>query len=259
MIASARSMYIIGRLNDRGIIDYKNIAAELGVSEATARRDFEKLEKQGRLKRVQGGAMRSVGLENASPNAELTMRSKRALNSREKLAVAKAAAAEVKEGECIFLDSGTSITPMADLLMRKHVRIVTYSNLVVQRMSSETVADVFVIGGKFAVMDDMFVGPIAESQMSNFRFDRAFIGCTGFNIAGNTVYTTEMECMRMKQLAMANASHSYLLLDASKLKKTGVFNVAGADAFEKVFINEPTVDSELPGNFVIVKGQGDQA
>jgi DeoR/GlpR family transcriptional regulator of sugar metabolism len=251
MIASARSLYILSHLTQHGIIDYKSIAMELGISEATARRDFEKLEKQGKLKRVQGGAMRSGGLDN-TPNVELTMRSKRMLNSREKLAVAKAAAEEVRDGECVFLDIGTSIAPLADLLIHRHVRIVTYSNLVVQRTTLETVAEVFVIGGKFVVPDGMFVGPMAENMMGNFHFDRAFIGCSGYSLAANTVYTTEMECMRMKQLATANSTHSYLLLDTTKLKKTGVFSVAGAEKYEKVFINTLPETCKLPPNFVQV-------
>ena len=45
MIASARNAYILKRLEETGIIDYKSIAKELDVSEATVRRDFEKLEK----------------------------------------------------------------------------------------------------------------------------------------------------------------------------------------------------------------------
>lgn len=251
MIASARSIYILNQLTQRGIIDYKRIAQELGISEATARRDFEKLEKQGRLKRVQGGAMRTGEFE-STPNVELTMRSKRMLNSHEKLAVAKAAAEEVQDGECVFLDVGTSIAPLADLLMRRRIHIVTHSNLVVQRIMLDSVAEVFVIGGKFAVTDDMFVGPMAERMISYFHFDRAFIGCSGFSLAANAVYTTEMECMRMKQLATANSAHSYLLLDSTKLKKTGVFSMAGAEIYEKVFINVLTENYTLPSNFVQV-------
>jgi DeoR/GlpR family transcriptional regulator of sugar metabolism len=251
MIASARSLYILNQLMQRGIIDYKGIAQELGISEATARRDFEKLERQGRLKRVQGGAMRSSDLQD-TPNVELTMRSKRMLDAREKLAVSRAAAAEVRDGECVFLDVGTSIAPMADLLMHKRICIVTHNNLVVQRIALEAVAEVFVIGGKFAVTDGMFVGPMAESMIQNFHFDRAFIGCTGFSLTANAVYTTEMECMRMKQLATANASHSYLLLDSSKLNKTGVFSMAGAETYEKIFINTLPDKRSLPPNFVQV-------
>lgn len=48
--------YIISQLNKKGIINLKDVAKELGISEATVRRDFEKLENEGKLKRVTGGA-----------------------------------------------------------------------------------------------------------------------------------------------------------------------------------------------------------
>ena len=56
MIASERKLYIMNCLNEKGIINLKEIARELAISEITVRRDFEKLEKEGKLKRVQGGA-----------------------------------------------------------------------------------------------------------------------------------------------------------------------------------------------------------
>ena len=56
MIASERRRYILNALNLRGVISLKDTARELGVAEITVRRDFEKLESEGKLKRVQGGA-----------------------------------------------------------------------------------------------------------------------------------------------------------------------------------------------------------
>ena len=56
VLASERTRYIISQLNEKGIINLKDVAKELGISEATVRRDFEKLENEGRLKRVTGGA-----------------------------------------------------------------------------------------------------------------------------------------------------------------------------------------------------------
>lgn len=251
MIASARSMYILNRLNELGVIDYKSIAAELNISEATVRRDFEKLEQQGKLKRVQGGAMRSEGMDERIDNAELTMRGKRMLNSTEKLAVARAAAERVKDGECVFLDVGTSIAPLAELLYAKRVQLVTYSNLVLQRLA-DTRCDLFIVGGKYDPIDSMFIGPIAQNMLRQYHFDHSFIGCIGVDLHADTVFTTEMECMRMKQIAMECASSSYLLLDATKLQKRGFFRVGGLSEFDAVFCNTPAEPVRLPPNFVLI-------
>ena len=46
MIASERSLYILRAIHERGVINLKEVAVELGTSEATIRRDLEKLERE---------------------------------------------------------------------------------------------------------------------------------------------------------------------------------------------------------------------
>ena len=61
MIAEERANYILKRLQERETLSLKDIARELSVSEATVRRDFQKLETLGRLVRVHSGALRAEG------------------------------------------------------------------------------------------------------------------------------------------------------------------------------------------------------
>lgn len=252
MIASARSLYILRRLNEAGIVDYKSIASELGVSEATVRRDFEKLEAQGKLRRVRSGAVHN-GEEEAEFDAELSIRAKHSLNTQEKLLVAKAAAEVVQPGESVFLDAGTSIAPLGNLLLDLPICIVTYSTAILQRVTPKSRAEVFSLGGRLMPADQMSVGIIAERALESFAFDRAFIGCIGLDVEQNTVYATDMECMSLKGLAMKNAKASYLLADRSKLDKPGLFRVAGLDAFERVYLNGPKPKGKFPGNITFVE------
>ncbi|MDD6159764.1 MAG: DeoR/GlpR family DNA-binding transcription regulator [Oscillospiraceae bacterium] len=247
MISSARNVYILRRLNELGIVDYKSIASELGVSEATVRRDFEKLEGQGKLRRVQSGAMRPDGVDPGF-DVELSIRAKNNLNTQEKLQVARAAAELVQPGECVFLDMGTSIAPLAPILLNKPIRIVTGSNVVLQRVTPECRAQVFVLGGRLAPADQMILGPMTESNLREFGFNRAFVGCMGLDVESGNAYATDMECVRLKQVAIQNAEHSYLLADQSKLNKVGLFRFTGLDAFEKVFLNGPRPEGSFPAN-----------
>lgn len=249
MIASARSVYILKRLNEAGIVDYKSIASELGVSEATARRDFEKLEAQGKLRRVQSGAMRPDGVD-AGFDAELSIRAKHNINHEQKARVARMAAEEVQPGECVFLDMGTSIAPMAPTLLAKQILIVTCNNMVLHRVTPDTKAEVFSLGGRVVPRDQMVIGPMTESNLEQFTFTRAFIGCTGLSIPGNIVYETDMECMRLKQVAMKNAERSYLLADQTKLSRVGVLRFAGLSAFEKIYLDGSRPEGDVPANLV---------
>ena len=100
MLASERTRYIISQLHSKGIINLKDIAKELNISEATVRRDFEKLENEGKLTRVTGGAKLNEHGEEAPVinSAELTMRAKKNLNYDAKLRVARRACDYIEDG-----------------------------------------------------------------------------------------------------------------------------------------------------------------
>ena len=101
MIAPERNLYILRQINAKGVINLKEIARDLRISETTVRRDFEKLEKAGRLKRVQGGATLH---DDALENAQLAMREKKTISTGEKQDVAHRASLLVKDGDSVFLD-----------------------------------------------------------------------------------------------------------------------------------------------------------
>ena len=252
MIASERILYIMKCINELGIVNLKDIAGQLGISETTVRRDFEKLEQQGKLKRVQGGATTSGGPEALLDNAQLTTRLKTNVNMQKKQLVGAYAASLVKEGECVYLDDGTSILPLAEILLRKKVHIVTNSTLVLEK-AKKAVADVFLVGGLYQAYYDVVVGPIAQEILGKFHFDHAFIGCFGLSLDKKLAYATEMDCISMKMLAIKNATQNHLLLDDSKLTKAGFYAVAGFDAFDHIICNKAeSMPQGLPSNFVLV-------
>ena len=74
MIASERALFIMRRINELGVVNLKDIAAQMGTSETTVRRDFEKLEKQGKLRRVQGGATTNGGTDSLLENVQISTR-----------------------------------------------------------------------------------------------------------------------------------------------------------------------------------------
>ena len=252
MIASERVVYIMRRINELGVVNLKDIAAQLGTSETTVRRDFEKLEQQGKLRRVQGGATTSGGPESLLDSAQLTTRLKTNVHVPQKQLVGSWAAAQVQEGECVYLDDGTSILPVAELLMHKKVHIVTNSTLLLEK-ARNAVADVFLIGGRYEPYYDIVAGPLAQEVLSRFHFDRAFIGCFGVSLEKHSAYTMEMECMSLKTIALQNAGRRYLLLDDSKLTKAGFYAIADLGRFDAVVCNRAdTLPEKLPNNFVLV-------
>ncbi len=251
MIASERSRYILQSLNAKGIINLKEIAKNLEISEVTVRRDFEKLESEGKLKRVVGGATIETSSEEKIDAAELTMNQKIGLHIEAKTKICKFASELVSDGDCIFLDGGTSMVPLAEILSRKNIKIVTYNSLVLQHFANAR-AEIFLVGGRFLPHYDMVVGSVAQENLKQFNFDAAFMGCSGLDLQQGWAYTTEMESLLMKRIGLENASRSYLLADDSKLQQKGFLKFSETSAFTKIISNQVGVEHNGTPNLILV-------
>ena len=251
MIASERRLYILRAIHERGVINLKEVAQAVGTSEATIRRDLEKLERESKLVRVQGGAARSGDAGDLLGMSELAMQSKVQINQAEKAAVAAAAAQNVQDGDTVFLDCGTSIAALGRLLLPRPVQIVTYSTLILAHAGNPR-AELVVIGGQYNAHQNMFTGLLAEQMLRNFRFQHAFIGCYGMSVAEGKCFDLDMASTNMKLIAMERAAHRYLLVDDSKLEKKGFYTLADLSGFDKIYTTGPNSHMKLPGNFQIV-------
>ncbi len=249
MIASQRSMYIMEQLAQKSVIDLKEIAKALNASESTIRRDIERLERQGKLKRVLGGAELTDTQDTSI--AEWTMRQKHNLNAEAKRLVAARAAEFVKDGECVFIDGGTSLAPLIRLLSKRQVRIVTNNHLILREIINPE-ATIITIGGIYLPHFHMTVGALAEGMLSNFHFDHAFIGCSGVDIEKGMSYTSEIDTINIKRIAAEYAERKYLLIDASKLHFKAFCKCIPLDEFDLVLCNAIDEKVRLPENFLIV-------
>jgi DeoR family fructose operon transcriptional repressor len=244
VIASERNIHILRQINARGVINLKEVARELGTSETTIRRDFEKLERLGKLKRVQGGATLH---DDAPESAQLAMREKRAISAGEKQEVARCASLLVKDGDSVFLDCGTSLVPLAELLLPRPVKIVTTNTLLVNLPGSARAA-VFLVGGQYHSHYNMTYGPLAKEILERFSFNHVFIGCFGVSLEQNRAFTLEVDSMQMKLAAMRNAERKHLLLDGSKLFRAGFYAFAELSLFDTVFCDSFPQGQPVPSN-----------
>lgn len=253
MIASQRSIYIMEQLKKKSVIDLKEIAKAVNASESTIRRDIERLEKQGKLKRVLGGAELANLPAPDTDVAELTMamRQKSNMHMEEKLLVARRAVEFVKDGDCVFLDGGTSGACLMESLAQKRICLVTNNQLALQR-AVNPVATIVSIGGIYLPHFNMTVGALAEGLLGNFHFNHAFITCSSVNLAEGMCYTSELDTIGIKRLATQYADNSYLLIDSSKLSFRAFCKCMPLDSFDRVLCDAVDPDVELPENFMIV-------
>lgn len=253
MLSTERKLYLLNRLDRDGTIHVKEIARELNISETTIRRDLMELEQEKRITRVYGGALKAGYEHILSESKEAAMTDRMHINFDIKKRICQKASELVKDGECIFLDGGTSIVPMIDELAKRPVTIVTHNHLIMQRLHNP-LAQIIFIGGDYNRKYTMSEGPMAEGMLRLYHFDRAFIGCAGVDVETKKSFTAEMGTRELKKIAMENARCSYLLIDHEKLKIKGFCKFTDIDTFEQIFCDmSDDLPQELPDNFVLVK------
>src|SRR5919112_687157 len=101
MLAAQRRDLLLERLRADGQVIAKQLAAELGISEDSIRRDLRDLAAAGLCQRVYGGALP------VSP-AIADYATRQAVETESKRRVAAAAAGLVTPGSTVILDGGTT-------------------------------------------------------------------------------------------------------------------------------------------------------
>jgi DeoR/GlpR family transcriptional regulator of sugar metabolism len=159
-------------VEQKGRVTVAELSEDFDVSEATIRRDLEKLDGQGWIQRTHGGAVR---VERASREPPILQR----IDERrdEKQRIGQAAAALVKDGETIFFGSGTTVLEIAHHLPEGFsLTVITNSLLVVNELAERSDIEMIVIGGMLRQSELSMVGHIAEQAVREFRADRVFMG-----------------------------------------------------------------------------------
>ncbi len=100
MIKKERLIKILEKVNEKGIVNIKDIVTDLGVSDMTVRRDLAELENEGKLIRIHGGAQ---SLETPMTTIERSNTEKQTLQTAEKEEIAILAKDTVEDGDTIFI------------------------------------------------------------------------------------------------------------------------------------------------------------
>jgi DeoR/GlpR family transcriptional regulator of sugar metabolism len=154
-----------------GRVTTVELSSQFDVSESTIRRDLEELDGMGWIQRTHGGAVRS---ERATKEPPMLQRIEE--GHAEKIRIGAAAASLVKEGETIFLGSGTTVLEIAHQLpLEIHLTVITNSLPVVNELVNRPNIDLIVIGGMLRQTELSMVGHIAEQAVREFRADKVFM------------------------------------------------------------------------------------
>ena len=213
-LAVERQERIRARLQAQHVVRVDELADWLHVSPATIRRDLDELEQQGRLRRVHGGAT-----ELQKPHDELLFDAKTSIAAREKQAIAEAALSLIGPADTVFLDGGSTILALAQLLVPMTQLTVVTNSLRVAHLLSSNGPRMILTGGECRRLSQTFVGPLSRPVLERVQLDWAFMGSIGVSAASGLTTTDPNEAFT-KELAISRARQVALLADSSKFGKS---------------------------------------
>ncbi|MED3625443.1 DeoR/GlpR family DNA-binding transcription regulator [Neobacillus thermocopriae] len=232
MLTPERHQIILQLLKEKGIVKIQEIMELTNSSESTIRRDLSQLEEQKFLKRIHGGASRLQG-----KLQELSMIEKSSKNLQEKRMIAKYAASLVEEGDCIYLDAGSTVFEMIQYLPLKDLVVVTNGFMHLPELISKGITT-YILGGLAKSKTNAIIGRSALESLDLYRFDKCFMGVNG--IHPQFGYTTpDQEEAMVKQKAISLSREAFVLADNTKFSEISFAKIAD--------IHEATiVTNELP-------------
>ena len=203
-------------IEKEGSISVSELVRILNVSEVTIRKDLEELKKEGILMRTYGGAVKT---EIPFPE-NLVFREKLKKNIKEKKTIARTSLKYIKEGETIFLDSGTTTLEIAKLLKEKNmsITVITNSFPVLSELNNSNSIKLFFLGGFLRKEHFDFYGPFTIEEIKKLSFTSAFLGVDG--ISGEVgLTTTDTETAKIEEAVIEKAREINIVVDHSKIGK----------------------------------------
>nr|WP_295971691.1 DeoR/GlpR family DNA-binding transcription regulator [uncultured Bacillus sp.] len=225
MLEPERHKLILDLLKQKNTVKIHELVDLTNSSESTIRRDLTQLEQAKFLKRVHGGASRLQG-----KLQEPTMSEKSSKNLQAKRQIAKYAGSIVEEGDCIYLDAGSTVFEIIPYLPNNIV-VVTNGLMHTNELLEKNIKT-FLIGGYIKLTTKAIIGRGALESLEKYRFDKCFLGVNG--IHPQFGYTTpDQEEAMIKNLALSLSREAYVVADESKFSEISFAKIAD--------INEATI------------------
>lgn len=213
----------------------KELCSRFGVSMNTVRMDVDKLVKRGNIKKVYGGVCSS---QDNSAGILVPFEERKQRNILMKRAIGFQAAKYVKDGDIIYLDTGSTTFHMVRYLSDKQgVIILTNSLEVINSAVQYPGIEVICLPGKLERKTNSFLSSDTVGELRKYNIDKAFMAATGVSDDGGITNSSLLE-FEVKQAAVRHCKQKYLLVDSGKFGKAALMTYAALDEIDGVITDE---------------------
>ncbi len=218
MLEKQRHQMILDILAEQQFASVKTLTGQLHSSEATIRRDINKLATEEKLRKIRGGA---EALETADSTVKRpTLNSSAFLLDREKHTATKRAIAEravslCDEGDSIIINGGSSTYMMGEFLARRQMNILTNSFVLAQELVANSNNQVTLPGGEIYPRQGIVLSAFDNDTIQYYHASKMFMGTPGIGDFG--VMESDPLLIRSEQKLQRQSDKLIILADSSKL------------------------------------------
>lgn len=207
------------------------LANQLDVSNETIRRNIRTLEESRIVRKVHGGVhlVEDIG--------EAPFQSRISTHVDEKARLAAAVAANISDGDSVFLDIGSTTAYVAmELKQRKNLFVVTNSAFVANTLATRNGNRVFLAGGELRAHDGGAFGAEALDLVGRLNVQFAVFSVGAVN-AELGFMLHDLEEANLARVAAANAQVRIIVADDDKFGKRAPVSIGSDTRIDVVYTN----------------------
>jgi len=214
------------------------------VSGMTIRRDLEKLERDGEIVRIRGGA-RSLADLSLVREAAYTQRSTEHHDAKSR--IAEKAARLITPGLSLYIDAGTTCMAFAKRLDSSPLFVLTPAPNIAIELARAPGITVMMTGGQLNRDTFMLTGFNAVEYVKTLNIQLAILGASAFSLRDgfSCGYFEEAE---LKKLIVKKAQKTVVLMDNSKFGQCLPYTFARLSTVDAV-VTDATPDSDYLSAF----------
>lgn len=219
-----------------GEVKIGELKQRFDVTEMTIRRDLEKLEQLGGVRRTFGGAILT--------GREDTLRERNSKLLEEKLRIGRLAAGLIGDGQSVFIDGGSTTLQIAKHIPPgKAVTVVTNGLNIAMELLERKIPTI-VTGGDVLEHTVSLTGPIAVETLGRMAFNQVFLGASGLT-AGHGLSNTNGYETEIKRAAIRAGTTINVVLDRSKFGVKALYSYAELGHIHRIITDRLPEDEEL--------------
>lgn len=246
MLAANRHEEILKFIHKDRFVKVSQLSRIFDVSEETIRRDLDRLEKDGLLKKLHGGAVPVdiTNIKNVKPILE-----RMSENIDEKIEIAKLGLNMIEDGDTLILDSGSTTLQLARMLSHKKITVLTNDVNIAYELAQMENINLILTGGSVRSGSFSITGSDCESSLRAYNVNKAFISASGIKL-DRGLTTSNNSDAGIKKAMIKAAGTVICLTDHTKFDRTALVSFAAFDSLD-IVITDRAVDRSYAEAFEV--------